>query len=67
MMQDQKLLTLRWRSFLGGGNDITAAIFTYNGAQHFHYSLMSSDSCLIIHDGRTEIIDAPLTLIFIRW
>jgi len=40
MMQDQKSWTLRWRSFLGGGSDIIAAIFTPNGGQLFEYSLM---------------------------
>jgi len=52
MMQDQKLLKLHWRSFLGGGSDIVTAIIAHNGSQHFDDSLISSHSCLIIQDAK---------------
>jgi len=63
MMQDQKLLTLRWRSFLGGGSDMVVGIFAHNAGQYCHYGLMLSRSLVIIQDARPEISDAPLTLI----
>jgi len=66
MMQDHKLLMLHWRSFLGGGSDIVAATFSHKGVQNFDYSLILSHSCLIIQDGSTKIVDAPLMLIFKR-
>jgi len=66
MMQDQKLLTLHWRSFLGGGSNIVTTIFTHKGSQHIDYSVISLHSGLIIKDARTKIVDAPLTLIFRR-
>jgi len=67
MMQDQKSLTLRWRSFLGGGSGLVAAIVTHKGNQPFHYSLKSSQSCFGIQDAKTNIVDTPLTLIFGQW
>jgi len=66
MMQDQKLLTLHWRWFLGGGSDIFAAILSCEGGQNFDCSLTSSDSFLIIQGARTNMFDAPLTLSFKR-
>ena len=66
MMQDQKSLTLSWRSFLGGGSDIVSAIFSHEGGQNFDYSFISSHRCLIIQDARARIVDAPLTLNFKR-
>jgi len=64
MMQDQKLLTLHGPSSLGGGRAIVAAIYTHKRGQHFYYSLLSLNSCLIVLDARTNIIDTPLMLIF---
>jgi len=64
MVQDQKSLTLRWRSFLGSGSDILAATLSPKGGQISDYSLISSHSCSIIQDEWTQIVDAPLTLIF---
>jgi len=63
MMQDQKLLTLHWRSFLGGGSDIIAAILSHKAGQNFDYSSILSHRCLMIQDARMKIVDAPLTLI----
>jgi hypothetical protein len=62
-MQDQKSLTLHWRSFLGGGSDMVVGIFAHKGGQYCHYGLMLSRSLVIIQDARPEIGDAPLTLI----
>jgi len=33
-MQDQKLLTLRLRSFSGGGSDIVAGLCAHKGSQY---------------------------------
>jgi hypothetical protein len=63
MMQDQKSLTLRWRSFLGGGSDMVVGIFAHKGGQYCHYGLMLSRSLVIIQDARPEMGDTPLTLI----
>jgi len=62
IMQDQKLLPLCSRSFLGGASDIIASIFTHERGQHFDYTSISSHSCLIIQDARTNIVDALVTL-----
>jgi len=37
MMQCQKLLTLRWHSFLEGSSDIVCCVFTYKGRQNYDY------------------------------
>jgi len=66
MMQDQPSLTLCWRSFLGGASDLITAIFAHEGGQNFDYSLISSHSCLIIHEASTENVDTQVTLIFER-
>ena len=66
MMQNQKLLTLHWLSFLGRGSSIIGAICSHKGGQNFDYSLILSHSCLIIQDGSTKIVDTPLTLIVKR-
>jgi len=63
MMQDQKSLTLCWRSFLGGGSDVVVGPVAHSGGQYYHYGLMLSRSPVIIQDARPEISDAPLTLI----
>jgi len=66
MMQDQESLTLRWHSLLGGGSDIMAAIVPHKGRRNFDYRLILSHSCMIIQDAKTNMVDAPLTLIFKR-
>jgi len=63
MMQDQKLLTLRWYSFLGGGSDMVVGPFAYKGGPYYHYGLMLSRRRLIFQDARLGICDALLTLI----
>jgi len=62
-MQDQKLLTLCWHSFLGGGRDIITRLRAYKGGQYCDYGQMLAYSQVIIQDARPEIGDAPLTLI----
>jgi len=63
MMQDQKSLTLRLCSFLGGGSDMVVVPVAHKGGQYYHYGLMVSHSLVIIQDARPEIGDAPLRLI----
>jgi len=62
-MQDQKSLTLHWRSFLEGGSNIVDGICTPKGGQYCDYCLMLSRSPVIVQDARPEIRDALLTLI----
>jgi len=61
MMQDQKLLRLRWRSFLGGGSDIVNGSFAHKAGQYCHYGSMLPRSPVVIQDAGPEIGDAPLT------
>jgi hypothetical protein len=63
MMQDQKSLTLRWRSFLEGGSDMVVGPFVHKCGQYCHYGLMLSCSLVIIQDVRPEISNTTLTLI----
>jgi len=64
MMQDQKSLTLRWRSCLRGDCDIIAGLCVHNGGQYCDYSLMRLCGPGIIQDAMTEIGDTPLRFIF---
>jgi len=64
MMESQKSLTLRSRSFLGHTGDVVAAIFTKKDGRWYDYGVMSPVSQLILQDAWPEVIDAPLTLIF---
>jgi len=63
-MHDQKLLMLRWLTFLGGSSDIVTSIFADNGGQYYDYGSMPLHSAWIIQDTWPKIVDAPLTL---RW
>jgi hypothetical protein len=62
-MEDQKSLTLHWRSLLGGGSNIVAGNCAHTGGQYTDYGVMLSHRRVIIQDARLEIGDAPLTLI----
>jgi len=62
MMRDQKLLTLRWRSLLGGGSNMVMGICAHKGGQHCHYGLMLSRSLVSIQVARPDIGDALLML-----
>jgi len=66
-MKDQKLLTLRWRSSLGDGNDIVTMIFAHKGGRYIDYGLMSMHSAVNVYDAKPKIVDAGLTLIVRRW
>jgi hypothetical protein len=63
MMQDQKLLTLHCRSFVGGGSDMVAGLCAHIGGQCCHYGLILLCSLVSIQDARPDIGDAPLTVI----
>jgi hypothetical protein len=63
MMQDQKLLTLHWRSFLASSSDMDVGPFAHKGGQHCHSTLMLSRSSVIIQDARRETGDVPLPVI----
>jgi len=45
MKQVQKMLTLRWRSFLRDSSDVNASIFGLKGGKYFDY--MSQQPCLL--------------------
>jgi hypothetical protein len=62
-MQDEKSLTLHWRSFVGGGSNIVAGHSANKGGQYTDYGLLLSRCPVIIQDARLEIGDAPLMLI----
>jgi len=62
---DQKLLTLRRRSFWWWGREGIAICFAYKGSQKLLYDLLQPIGGVISQDAWPTIIDAPLTLIFI--
>ena len=66
-MLDQSSLTLCWRSFLGGGSDIVAAIVSPKGGENIDYSLILSHNSLVFQNARRRIVDAPLMLIVKRY
>jgi len=63
-MQDQKSLTLCWRSFLGGGSNIVTGCCANKGGQCCDYGLLLPHSPVIIKEARPEIGDAALKFIF---
>jgi len=67
MMYDQKLLTLRWRSFVGGGRDTLTSMFAHRGGQYIDDWLMPMHCALSVHEATPKIVDTPLTLIFSRF
>jgi hypothetical protein len=66
MMQNQKLLTLRWRSFSEGGSDRTVYIFADKGCQYAAYNSVQQFTTQITNEAKPKIVDTPLTLIFRR-
>jgi len=63
-MQDQKSLTLRWRSFSSWGREHVACSFAYQGCQYCIY-VYSLPSCVYITRlAGPKIIDSPLTHMF---
>jgi len=65
-MQAQKSLKLCWRSFLGGSSDIVTRIFSYKGGQYDDYGRLPLHSTWTVEDAWRKMVDAPLTLIFMR-
>ena len=59
---DQKLLTLRWRSFSRWGREGIEIWFAYKGCQKFLYDKLQRIGGVITQDAWPEIVDAPLTL-----
>jgi len=54
MMQDQKLLTRCWRSFLGGGSDMVTSIFAHADSRWVHYGLTLFHSPQIVQNARPK-------------
>jgi len=63
-MQDQKSLMLHWHSFSGWGRECVSLVFSTEGGQYFIYVDLWPVTTEIAQDGKPEIIDAGLTLIF---
>jgi len=66
LLAKQKLLTLRWRSFLRGSSNFVPSIFACKGGHYCDYGSMPLHSPWIIQDAWPKIVDAPLTVIFMR-
>jgi len=63
-MQSQNSLTLHWHSFSEWGNDNVAFSFAYNGCHYIQYVYPLPDHLVIIWLKGQNIVEAPLTLIF---
>jgi len=61
-MHRQKLLMLRWRSFLGWGNEYVACHYSYKADHYIHIGRIWQCSPLIAKCVGRKIVDAPLTL-----
>ena len=62
-MQNQKLLTLRWRSFSSWGREHVAFSLSYKGGQYSIYDGLQPFTTLITNDAKPKIIDTLLMLI----
>jgi len=62
---DHKSLTLCWRSFSWWGREGIAICFAYKDCQKFLYDWLQPIRGVISEDAWPQIVDAPLTLIFI--
>jgi len=71
MMQDQKLLTLRWRPVLGYRSNLVATSFAEKSGRQCDYGLMSSRSPLEFPwcgaNNCCRAIDVAMTFIFRMW
>jgi hypothetical protein len=67
MIYDQQSLTLHWRSFSRWGMEGIAVCFAYKSSQKFLYDLLHPIGGVISQDAWPQIVDAPLTIIFIMW
>jgi len=62
---DQKSLTLRWCSFSWWGREGIAICFAYKGRQKYLYDWLQPIGGVISQDAWPQIVDAPLTHIFV--
>jgi hypothetical protein len=62
-MQDQKSLTLHWRSFSEWGRECVTSSFAYKDRLYRIYECLHPIATQITRDARPKIIDSPLTLI----
>jgi len=62
-LQDQKMLTLRWRSISEWGRECEVRSFAYKASQYRIYEWSEPFAKQITNDARPKIVDAPLTLI----
>jgi len=62
-LQDQKSLTLRWRSISEWGKERQARSFAYRAGQYFIYEWSQPIAKQITNDAGPRIVDPPLTLI----
>jgi len=62
-MQDQILLTLRWRSVSWWGNVCVKRYFNWKGCHHFIYELLPHCYTSITHVPAPIILGTPMTLI----
>jgi len=62
-LQDQKLLTLRWRSISEWGRECVASSSAYKAGQYRICEWPQPIATQITNEARPKIDDAPLTLI----
>jgi len=63
-MQDQKSLTLRWRSFSEWGRECVTSSLAYRGSRYIIYERLYLIATQITQGARPKIIDSLLTVIF---
>jgi len=63
-MQDQKSLTLCWRSFAWCSREDAAIFLAYKDGQYSIYGSLQPFRTRITKDAKQKIVDAPLMLIF---
>jgi len=61
-MQEQKSLTLHWRSFLGDSSDVEASIFGVKGGHYFDYVWQQPCLLLSIRLTRQKFGDTSFVL-----
>ena len=62
-VQEQKLLTLCWRSFSEWGRECVTFSFAYKCSLYLIYKHLHPIATQITQDARPKIIDSPLTLV----
>jgi len=63
-IQDRKSLMLHWYWFSWRGSECVSMVFSTEGSQYFIYVHFWPVATWIAQDGKPEIVDAALTLIF---